>query len=61
MSYQNALINSIDSHPKSSATPIIISYTKICEVIIKLNNLEEASKAKKKITEEITSLINDHM
>lgn len=61
MSYRNALINGIDSHPKSSPTPAITSHTKICEVIIKLNNPEAASKAKKKTTEEISSSINNHM
>lgn len=61
MSYRNALMNGKDSHPTSSATPVIKSHTKTCEVIVKLNNPETASKTKKKSTEEITSSINNHM
>lgn len=61
MSYRNTSISGIDSHSKSSTTPVIISYTKICKVIIKLNSLKAVSKAKKKTTEEITSSINNHM
>lgn len=50
MSYCNAFINDINSHLKLNVTPIIISHTKTCKIMVKLNNLEVASKTKKKST-----------
>lgn len=61
MSYQNVFINNIDNYSKSSIISVILLYIKICEVIIKLNNLKTVSKAKKKIIKEITLLINNHI